>query len=91
MEEQKYINIPYNILRRRDLSNNAKLLYGLVQGFWAGDFQASNEWIGKTLGISSRSAQRAVKELKQQKVILSQIIVENGAVKGRKITLVKDL
>ena len=89
MVSDKYIHIPYNILGKKDLSNNAKLVYGLVQGFWEGDFTASNEHVGKVLGMSKRSAQRAIRELREAELIITTNVIKDGVMVGRVIKIRK--
>ena len=85
---EQYINVPYKILKKKDISDKAKLIYGLVNGFFTGDFKAGNAFIGRTLGCSVRSVQRAVKELREANLILSEVVVEDGVVKGRILKII---
>lgn len=87
--ENNYINIPYPVLNRTDLSDKAKLLYGLIAGFWDNTFKASNEWIATVLGTTPRTVQRTLKELKKKNLITVTIITEGGYVKGKLIIIKK--
>ena len=89
MESGNYIHIPYKVLMRRDLSQNAKLLYGLVGGFFDGEFTAGNIYISNVLGISKRSVQRALGELKDKHIAIATNVLKGGRVVGRIITLTK--
>ena len=82
-KSDNYIHIPYEILGNRSLSHLSKLIYGLVQGFWEGQFTASNEYIAKTLGVSSRQVQRAILQLKEHKFIYATLVLKNNKVVGR--------
>lgn len=90
-QDERYIHVHYTTLRRKDISDRAKLLYSLVGGFWSGEFKASNVWISSILGCSVRSTQRAVAELRDKRLIRSDIIVKDGVTVGRIITLTRDL
>lgn len=85
--EDKYINIPYKILRRKDLSSTSKMVYGFANGFMEDYCQASNDYIGKVLGCSGRTIQRAVKELRDKKLIRVRIVTKDGKIKGRIINI----
>lgn len=88
--DQRYINIPYPILRRKDLSGNAKMIYGFIGGFWSGDCKASNKYIGTVIGASARSVTRAVKELRIKRLIIRIPVMEKGMQIGSILKLTKD-
>ena len=87
--EDKYIHIPYPILRRKGLSDKAKMIYGLVQGFWDGDFHATANTISSIMGCSKRSVQRATAELVEAKLVFNKKVIEDGQTKGRILTIIK--
>ena len=86
---QKYIHIPYNILGKKNLNPVSKMVYGFVQGFWEGDFRASNEHIAKVLGVSVRTVQRAIKELRDNELIITTNVMKDSVMVGRIIKIQK--
>ncbi len=86
-----YIVIPFTITSRKDLSDKAKLVFGIVQGYWEGSFGASNAWIAKQLGCSEKTIQRAVQELKKKGIVICTLRYDDaGRVKGRIIKIKKN-
>lgn len=61
-----FIHVPGFILAREDLNLQAKVIYGLIIGLSnkRGYCYATNEWMGKLLGLSSRAVSRYVSQLK---------------------------
>jgi hypothetical protein len=64
--------IEENICERTDLSQSAKLAYGVVQSLArsAGHCFASDETIGRKIGVAARQAKRAIQELADACLIL---------------------
>ena len=87
-KREQYINVPYYILNKK-VSDKAKLLYGFIGGFFDGQCGASNEYLAKLIGCSPRQIKRVVKELKDNKLILTTNIIKNNLVVGRVLKLVK--
>ncbi len=81
--EENFVLVPYRILKRKDISEKAKLLYGFVAGFKSGDCIASNEFISKITGASVRKIQRGLKELDDKGLIFRKMVMENNEVVGR--------
>ena len=76
MDSKGYVVIPGFILDNykgeNKLSSNAKILYGLIQGYsgsWENQFTMNDGLIAWKLDISTRQAQRLVKELKDKNLI----------------------
>lgn len=89
MDNTKYIHIPYNILGKKSLSPASKMIYGFVQGFWEGNFKASNEHISRVIGMSVRTVQRAIKELFNEELIIITNVMKDGVQIGRVIKIRK--
>ena len=75
--------IPYHVLRRKDLSDKAKLVYGFIQGFFDGDCRASNEFVGRLLATTPRTIQRAVTELLNKRLVRRNIVTKDNRIVGR--------
>ena len=65
MKKEQYINIPYSIMMSKNLSQTEKMIYGFICGF---DFTdnicyVSNRYIGEVIGVSERTASRAITKL----------------------------
>lgn len=71
MGENQFLIIPYCIYSNTKISNNAKLLYGLLlllshkEGFC----YATNKFLGIVLNVSSRTITALIKELKNENII----------------------
>lgn len=88
MGKNNYVLVHYPVLRRKDLSDRSKLLYGLVQGFWTGMCKATDSYIALTIGCSERNVQRAIKQLKDKGLIKSVFrYSDKGKIIGRTLTL----
>lgn len=88
--DERYINIPYPILRRKDISHTAKMIYGFIGGFWSGDCKASNAYIARIIGSSERSVSRALTDLRVKRLVLSIRVMDKGLQIGRILKLTKD-
>lgn len=87
VNDARYINIPYPILKRKNLSDKAKMLYGFIGGFWSGDCKAGNKYIGTVIGASERSVSRAITELKTKGLIVSSRLMIDGMQVGRMLKI----
>ena len=87
--DTKYINIPYQIMYNKKLTDKEKMIYGLINGFWEGQFIASNEWIAKLLNTTPRTVQKLVTSLCNHKLISRRIVLKNGKVVGRQLIINK--
>ena len=87
--KEKYVHLTYSILGRKDLSDKDKIVYCFIQGFWSGMCKASDEYIGKIMGCSSRSIARSIRDLKEKKLIWSNPRYKDGKVIGRTLTVIK--
>ena len=67
-----YIMIPYFVLKK-DISDKAKMVYGIVQGFFEGDCYVSNAWLAKRLKCSESVIKRTIKELKDAGLLFSTV------------------
>ena len=85
--DKRYVNIPYTILKRKDIGDKAKMVYGLIKGFWGGQCVASDSFLGKTLGCSTRTAQRAIRELKEMGLIWSNKRYDGKLCVGRTLII----
>ena len=81
--DNRFINIPYHILFRKDISDKGKILYGLVNGFFDGEFKASNKYVAQLLNTTPRNVQKTVKQLVEKRLIRRTVVVEDGITKGR--------
>lgn len=62
--KEQYINIPYSIMMRSDLSQSQKIIYGFVNGFQDNNVcYASNTYIGEVLNLSPDGVSRCVSTL----------------------------
>jgi len=63
--------VPDNVLENPNLSPNAKLLYGIANGFITNNkpFQASNSYLAKILNCSDKTIKRCYKELHEANLI----------------------
>lgn len=82
MDEQ-YINISYNMLKKKGISSRGKLIYGFVSGFFEGDCCVSNEYLAKVLGTTTRTVQREVKKLIDKELIIRSIVIKDKVIQGR--------
>ena len=75
--------VPKSIMRRTDVSQTGKLLYGLILSLsmQTGYCYASDAYLAKESGVSVRQLQRAVTELESLKIIML-----TGATNRRHIT-----
>lgn len=89
-----YAVIPSDILCRKDLSANEKLLVGLIQSLshQKGHCFASNLYMGDCLGVSSSSVRQYLKILEDKNIISRDLKKkESGEVEIREIKLVTPL
>jgi len=71
LEPNFFAIIPINILEKRNLSANAKLLYAEIVALSkkSGKCFATNEYLAERLGLSKRSIPTLLKELKKERLI----------------------
>ena len=67
--------IPPYIMSRADLSSNEKMLYGRILGLSGkeGYCFASNEWLGKQIGLTGRAVRAIIAKLKEKKLIDTEV------------------
>ncbi len=67
-----YIQVPLSLMSRKDISQTAKLLYGLIVclSHQAGYCYASDDYIAERIGVSKRQTQRAITELETLRIVL---------------------
>ncbi len=70
--EAPFIQVPLSILKRPDVSQTGKLMYGLILSLSraTGYCYASDTYLGEQLGVSSRQAHRTVSELEGMRIVL---------------------
>ena len=78
-----YILIPNEIIRRKDLSDKAKMIYGFIQGWFEDECVASNKYIAGMLGTTERTVKRCIKELMDKKLIRKRLVFKNNQCVGR--------
>ncbi len=80
--KEQYINIPYSIMMREDLSQTEKIIYGFINGFKGNNVcYASNAYISNVLVLSERQVSRSISKL----ITLTLVSSMNG--KGRSRSL----
>lgn len=70
---ESFIRIPMKVLNDKSINSSAKLLLGVIISFSNNNYQvafASNAKYARTLGLSSRTITRAIKELRDQNYII---------------------
>lgn len=77
---EEYIILPKNILRDKNLSIVAKLVYGIVVGLThqKGYCYASNSYMANELNVTNRTIMRAINELVEASLIEKDISKEYG-------------
>ena len=85
-----FIAIPFELLRREDLSASQKVLVGLIHSLSAKDGYcfASNQYLGEAIGVNSENVRKWIKGL-EQKGIVSRIVKRkpNGEIDCRELRL----
>lgn len=87
MENDYYVNIPYVILKNKNMNDKEKILLSLVSGFFDGEFHMSNSTIGRIMGTSARTVQRTFLGLRKKGLVFCKNIIEDGNMVGRVVTL----
>ena len=70
---ESFIRIPMEVLNDKSISSSAKLVLGLIISFSSNKYQvafASNAKYARTLGLSSRTITRSIKNLKDKNYII---------------------
>lgn len=85
-----FIAIPFELLRREDLSASQKVLVGLIHSLSAKDGYcfASNQYLGEAIGVSSENVRKWIKGL-EEKGIVNRIVKRkpNGEIDSRELRL----
>lgn len=63
-KQERYLQVPYAILNRKDISERAKLIYALIQGFSKGECRVTDAYLSDLFNASPRAIQRDIKQLK---------------------------
>ena len=71
MKEEHVIKIPFKILKNKNLSDNAKILYGEIERLSRefGFCYAQNVYLSDLLQVSERSIRDFISQLKKEKLI----------------------
>lgn len=73
------IRIPSTVLHNRNLSDNAKLLYGYIDRTKRNNWSlVTNKELAKEMNVSERSIRRWISELKKESFIKANEEVING-------------
>ncbi len=85
-----FIAIPFELLRREDLSASQKVLVGLIHSLSAKDGYcfASNQYLGEAIGVNSENVRKWIKGL-EEKGIINRIVKRkpNGEIDYRELRL----
>jgi hypothetical protein len=85
-----FIAIPFELLKREDLSCSHKILMGLINSLSAKDgyCYASNQYLGNALGVNSQSVRKWISYL-EEKHLISRLVKRkpNGEVNVRELRL----
>jgi hypothetical protein len=85
-----FIAIPFELLRREDLSASQKVLVGLIHSLSAKDGYcfASNQYLGEAIGVNSENVRKWIKGL-EEKGIVNRIVKRkpNGEIDYRELRL----
>lgn len=75
-----YVLIPANVRYDKDLSSNAKLLYGEIMALCNKDGYCceTNDYFAKLYNLTQVSVSRLIKNLKEKKYIETEIIYKEG-------------
>ncbi|MCM8808218.1 MAG: helix-turn-helix domain-containing protein [Candidatus Omnitrophica bacterium] len=89
--ESSYILIPFELLKRKDLSLTEKILCAELVSLSRknGYCYATNEYLGEKIGLSRRNISRILKKLKEKKIIKIELI-KNSEGTFRKIWIEKE-
>lgn len=87
----KYISIPEQVWDDKELSDQAKLLYGLIYSLhrYRGKqvSRAANRWYADKLNTNERQVQRCLKKLRAKEYIaITHHRGKDGKIKSRSIT-----
>jgi hypothetical protein len=85
-----FIAIPFELLRREDLSASQKVLVGLIHSLSAKDgyCYASNQYLGEAIGVNAENVRKWIKGL-EDKGIINRIVKRkyNGEIDSRELRL----
>jgi hypothetical protein len=85
-----FIAIPFELLRREDLSASQKVLVGLIHSLSAKDgyCYASNQYLGEAIGVNSENVRKWIKGL-EEKGVVNRIVKRkhNGEIDSRELRL----
>lgn len=79
MDKECGIRIPSQVIRNKNLSDSAKLLYGYIDQTRRNNWSVvTNKELAKVMQVSERSTRRWISELKKENFITAEEEILNG-------------
>lgn len=87
MWDTRFIYTPYDIMKKKGITDSERLLFGMVHGYPDGEFHCSNEYLAEFFHVSERTIQTRISNLINNKMLFRKDIYGPDGQIGRILTV----